>query len=39
MDELAVSVRVRGATAKILEELVENGYLDTNIFVHGLSPR
>ena len=29
MDELAISVRVRGATAKILEELVEKGYYST----------
>ncbi len=29
MDELAISVRVRGATAKMLEELVEKGYYST----------
>jgi len=29
MEELAITVRVRGATAKILEELVEKGYYST----------
>ena len=29
MDELAITVRVRGATAKMLEELVRKGYYST----------
>ena len=29
MNELAITVKVRGATAKILEELVEKGYYST----------
>jgi Arc/MetJ-type ribon-helix-helix transcriptional regulator len=29
MSELSITVRVRGATAKILEELVEKGYYST----------
>ncbi len=29
MDELAITVRVRGATARMLEELVEKGYYTT----------
>ena len=29
MEELPITVRVRGATAKILEELVEKGYYST----------
>ena len=29
MDELAITVRVRGATARMLEELVEKGYYST----------
>jgi len=29
MDEMAITVRVRGATAKMLEELVEKGYYST----------
>jgi Arc/MetJ-type ribon-helix-helix transcriptional regulator len=29
MDELAITVRVRGATARMLEELVRKGYYST----------